>query len=185
MPRPGRLVLAACGAISIALIVWLLTSYRISEYHGDGVISDSGFWSYPRYHVALEPIPLFEASIRKYSLAGLPAEEMSLTLDVPGKSEKDRIALSKLRNKIDASVTDDQGHVVCKASGNFSDGIVENGWIITSTDSSAAIYQTVCVDIPIRKHRTYVLTVSLSDVDPDSKAIYLKPYISGGGNELP
>ncbi len=182
---PKRLGLMTLGAIPIALIVWLLTSYRISKFQGDGVISDTGFWSYPRYHVALNVIPLFETSAYKFSLAGLPPEKMTLSLDLPGKSAEDRIMLSKLRNKIDASVVDDQGHVVCKVSGFISDGITESGWIITSTNSSAAIYQKACADMPIHNHRTYVLTVRLSNVDPDSKAIYLKPYISGGGNELP
>ena len=169
----------------MALAVWLLASYRISKFHGDGIISDAGFWSYPRYHVALAPIPFFETGTYKFSLAGLPPEKMTLSLDVPGKSEKDRTKLAKLKNKIDASVVDDQGHVVCKASGFISDGITESGWIITSTNSSAAIYQRACVDMPIHKHRSYILTLSLSDVDSDSNAIYLKPYISGGGNELP
>jgi hypothetical protein len=185
MPRPRSLVLVASGGISVALMIWLLTSYRISEYHGDGAISDSGFWSYPRYSIALDPFPLFETGTHKFLLAGLPREEMSLTLDVLGKSEKDRKMLAKLRNKIEASLVDDEGHVVCKASGNISDGITEKGWIITSTDSSAAVYHRACVDVPVHNHGTYVLTVGLSDVDSDSTAIYVKPYISGGGNELP
>ncbi len=182
---PRRKGLIACGVISIALILWSVTSYRISRFRGDGVISDSGFWSYPRYHISLAPIPLFEAGAHKFSLTGLPPEEMSLILDVPGKAEKDRVILSKLKNKIDASVVDDKGHVVCKASGFISDGITENGWIITSSDSSAALYQKACVDMSVHRGRTYVLTVSLSDVDSDSKTIYLRPYLSGGGNELP
>src|SRR5579864_8597825 len=109
------------GLFFLALAIWWFFSYRISEYHGDGHIRDSGVWTYPRYHVELGQIPLFENGVHQFRLAGLPSEEMTLELIVVGKTDKDRAELTTLRTIIEAILKDDQGRVVCKAVGVPSD----------------------------------------------------------------
>jgi hypothetical protein len=172
-------------AVLIALGIWWLRSYRITDYRGDGRITDSGTWNYPRYRVELSQIPLFESGIHQFRLAGLPSDQMTLELVVVGKTGKDREELTKLRTRIDASLIDDQGHTVCNASGIPSDGIRENAWILRSTDVSAAFYNQSCVDVVIYTFRSYNLEVKLSEIDAVSPRAYLLPIVSGGGNELP
>jgi hypothetical protein len=175
----------ASGLCFLALAIWWYCSYRISEYHGDGHIRDSGVWTYPRYHVELDQIPLFENDIHRFTLAGLPSEEMTFELIVVGKTDKDRRELTRLKTNIAVSLKDDRGHLVCKAAGIPSDGLQDNAWILTSSDDRAAFYNRPCVDVRIRRQRSYTLELTLSQVDPNSPKAFLVPEISGGGNELP
>ena len=173
------------GFISLALTLWWFSSYRTSEYRGDGQIRDSGFWTYPRYHVELEKIPFYENGVHQFRLAGLPSEEMSLELVVVGKTDKDRVELTRLKTNIEATLRDDLGHVICKAAGLPSNGIRDNAWILTSSDDRAALYNHPCVDVQIHKQRSYSLELTLTQVDSGSPKAFLVPVISGGGNELP
>jgi hypothetical protein len=169
----------------IAFAIWWLWSYRITEYRGDGKITDAGTWNYPRYRIELSQIPFFESSVHQFKLAGLSSGQMTLTLDVVGKTEKNRVELTRLKTRIEATLLDDEGRTVCKAFGIPSDGTRENAWILSSSDISAAFYNQSCVDIDIHRSRSYTLAVRLIEVDPDSPRAYLVPILSGGGNELP
>jgi hypothetical protein len=142
-------------------------------------------WTYPRYHVELGQIPLFETGVHRFQLTGLPSEKMTLELVALGKAEKDRAELTGLKTKITATLVDDRGHFVCKASGSPSDGIRENAWILTSSDVSAAFYNHSCADVQIRRRTSYTLELTLTEVDSDSPKTFLAPVIAGGGNELP
>jgi hypothetical protein len=173
------------GFVLLAFAVWWFSSYRISEYHGDGHIRDSGMWTYPRYHVELGEIPLFEKGEHRFRLAGLPSEEMSLELLVVGKTENDRPELTRLKTNIEATLRDDLGQVVCHAGGVPSDGIRDNAWILASSDDRAALYNHPCVDVQVHKQRSYTLELTLTQVDSTSPKAFLIPVVSGGGNELP
>ena len=116
--------------IVLAFALWWFSSYRISEYRGDGQIRDSGVWTYLRYHVELGKIPFYENGVHQFRLVGLPSEEMTLELVVDGKSDKDRPELARLKTNIEAILRDDLGKVVCNAGGVPSDGIRDNAWIL-------------------------------------------------------
>jgi hypothetical protein len=173
------------GFISLALALWWFSSYRISEYRGDGQIRDSGFWTYARYHVELEKIPFYENGVHQFRLAGLPSEEMSLELVVVGKTDKDRVELTRPKTNIEATLRDDLGHVICNAAGLPSDGIRDNAWILTSSNDRAALYNHPCVDVQVHNQRSYTLELTITQVDSASPKASLVPVISGGGNELP
>ena len=169
----------------IGLAIWWSLSYRITEYRGDGKITDAGAWNYPRYHIELGQIPLFDSGIHEFNLTGLPSEQMTLELVIAGKTGKDRAELTGLKTKIEASLVDNEGRTACKAFGIPSDGIQENAWILTSSSTFAAFYNHACVDVDTRRTRSYTLTVRLTEVDSSSPRAYLVPILSGGGNELP
>lgn len=172
-------------ALLLALVVWWLRSYRISEYRGDGKIRDSGTWSYPRYHIELGQIPLSKTGTYQFKLAGLPSEQMSLKLLITGKTEKDRKELAGLTTKIEATLLDDTGRTVCEAFGVPSDGIQENAWIFTGSDDFAAFWNKSCLEKDIHHTKSYVLIMKLSEIDSRTPDTYLVPTLSGGGNELP
>jgi hypothetical protein len=173
------------GLVFVALAVWCFSSYRISEFYGDGHIRDSGVWTYPRYHVEFSEIPLFENGEHRFRLAGLPSEEMSLELLVVGKTEKDRAERTRLKTDIAASLKDDKGRDVCKAGGIPSDGQQGDAWIRASSDDRAALYNRACVDVQVHRKRSYILELTLTQVDHSSPRAFLVPVFSGGGNELP
>ncbi len=162
-------------ALLIAFAIWWLRSYRITEYRGDGKITDAGTWNYLRYRIELSQIPFFESGVYQFNLAGLPSGKMTLTLDSTGKTEKNRVQLTRLKTRIEATLLDDAGHTVCRAFGIPSDGIRENAWNLSSSDISAAFYNHSCVDIDIHRPRSYTLAVRLTEVDPDSPRAYLVP----------
>jgi hypothetical protein len=174
----------AAGLLCLILAIWWFWSYRISDYHGDGHIRDSGVWTYPRYNVELGQIPLFENGVHQFRLAGLPSEEMTLKLIVVGKTEKDTAELTGLNTNIEATLKDDQGRVACKAAGSPSE-LHDNAWILTSSDDRAAFYNRRCVDVEVRRQRSYTLELTLTHVDSSSPKAFLVPVISGGGIELP
>ena len=72
--------------IAVAAIVlsvaWLVLPYNVSRYRGDGVITDGGFWSYPRYRIRLPQVELTAAQTRLYKLKGLPPVPLTLKLEV-------------------------------------------------------------------------------------------------------
>jgi hypothetical protein len=180
-----RSVKWVAALISLTLALWWFSSYRVSEYHGDGQIRDSGVWTYPRYHVELGKIPFYENGVHQLRLAGLPSEEMSLELVLDGKTDKDRAELTRLKTNIEATLRDDLGKVICNATGVPSDGIRDNAWILTTSNDRASLYNHSCVDVQVHKQTSYTLELTLTRVDSASPKAFLVPVISGGGNELP
>jgi hypothetical protein len=172
-------------ALLLSLAIWWLRSYRISDYRGDGIITDAGTWNYPRYRIELGQIPFCEAGTHQFKLTGLPSEQMTLTLSISGKTDKDRAELTKSKTKIEASLVDSEGHTACKAFGIPSNGIQDNAWILASSETSAAFYHRACVDVDIQRAKSYILTVTVTDLDSDVPRFYVVPVLSGGGNELP
>jgi hypothetical protein len=183
--KKWKLTILIGAVICLMLGTWHFNSYRVARFHGAGIISDAGFWSYPRYHVEFDTIPASRNETYQFSFAGLPAEDMSLILYLPGKTESDRPSIVKLQSEIVAKLADDQSHVLCNVSGHISDGLTDSSWILTSSTNSAALYQRACTDIPMHTNRTYTLTLSVVGADLSSTTVSLKPYLSGGGNELP
>ena len=180
-----RLYLLTIAAMLIALLVWLLWPYNIRAYQGDGTISDSGFWSYPRYRVELAKISFSETGAYRFRLAGLPSEDTTLKLILVDKTDSDRALLTKLKTNISASITDDQNRIVCSVSGYPSDGISEDAWILTSSHTSAALYHRGCVDVKLSHSRIYTLKLQVNLIDPSTPNIYVVPIVTSGGNELP
>ena len=58
-------------------------------FSGDGVMTDSGFWSYPRYSITFGALEATNGAFRKYKFTGPPATRMTFGLAVGelGKTE--------------------------------------------------------------------------------------------------
>ena len=164
-------------------LAWLL-SYRISEFKGDGTISDAGLGSNPRYVVKFDQIPLHQASTHQFHLQGLPFSEMSFRMNILGKSDQDWKALTKLKTKIAVSLDDNRGHVLCSCVGVPTNSELDrNNWILTINDHQASYYHFSCLGIQLSRFKTYTLKISLTDVDPNSPEAYLVPELLDGGDE--
>lgn len=180
--------LAVLAFVVLVVGIWWLFSYHKREFKGGVSISDSGFFTYPRYHVKLGTIPLSEPGEYTFNISGLPPAPLSLQLYVLGNSDDNRTDLAQLRSLLEISITDTSGRSLCSASGRLSAAASRSqaSWVLKGGNSVApAFWQSACLDIPIHRHRSYRIVVRLKDVDPHSPRILLEPTLEGGGIELP
>jgi hypothetical protein len=160
---------------------WYGLSYHPRAFHGTGAIRDSGVFSYPRYHINLTQVPLSQGSEHRFTFTGVPPEEMWLQFDVVGKTSRDADVLAGLTTQISARLSDDQGNVLCSASGTPS----TRAWILTYSNDYAGLYNLSCTNLPMNRRRSYTLEVKVEDADARSPNTFLRPTLLGGGIELP
>ena len=170
--------------VGIALGVvgcWYALSYHSRAFRGDGAIHDSGVFSYPRYHVDLNPASLSEDGEHRYVFTGVPPEEMWLQFDVVGKTAQDATVLGSLTTQISVRLSDDQGSVLCTASGTPAN----RAWILTYSVDYAGFYNPSCTKLRMNRRKSYTLQLEVKGADANSPKAFLRPTLLGGGNEVP
>jgi hypothetical protein len=174
----GGLVILGVGAWLLwkALAYW---TYSVRDYSGDGRITDSGFWSYPRYRIELPQIQIEPRSAYRFTFKGAPPEDcgFGLSLTDPGQ----RRALQAARDKITLGVKleDDSGRVLFDVRTPLSK------WIESWSQGDSFYWHERCRECALTPHDTYILTVSVESSARDLGPIYLTPILKGGGFETP
>jgi hypothetical protein len=143
-------------------------------------MSDSGVFSYPRYHARLQPVPLDKQAQYTVALSGLPSEHMNLLFYVSGGNQAAREALQSVSAQLSVSLERAGAEPICSARGSLG-----SGWVLMSSISSAAFWQRACTDLPIRAEASYLLHLEVSPAGPNAAHLVLVPTLEGGGNELP
>ena len=171
--------------ILLVLLVWKFLwpriFYNIRAFSGDGQITDTGFWSYPRYHVEFRNVPINERSTTKFSFSGVPAEAFSFKLRI-GSAADSRLLednLDKILDKITVRVSlkDQHGNVICEASDSL------RKWYLTSSQIKECFWHNRCRDVRLSHTAAYTLEVKVDPAATDLPKILLKPVLEGGGNE--
>lgn len=173
------LVITVVGVI--LFLAWLILPYKASRYHGDGSITDTGFWSYPRYHIRLPPLDLSVDRKRRYSLRGTPPVPLTLSLQVVGPKplkEKGLDSFSTLETQVSVTITDDHGKEVIALSGPLKH------WVLATGGRYPEFWKPQGRDLRLREGSAYTLAVSV-DGESTSPPLVLAPTLEGGGNELP
>jgi hypothetical protein len=147
-------------------------------------MSDTGFWSYPRYHAPVGAFPLAEPGSYVFQFAGLPSETMSLQLYIEPFEPPDRRRFEKLPTRLEVKIVESTGTVVCEAGGSPRGGR-PGEWGMMSSATAGAFWHTACLDRKFRRGRTYALHVQVSTPDPDAPRVLLHAKLEGGGTELP
>jgi hypothetical protein len=180
--------LALGVTLFVFLSVWMWSPWAKYRYHGDGTFTDSGFFSYPRYHARFSSITLSKAEEHRYHFRGLPNEEMTLLLstdrDVAYES-KQWHELTSLQTSIEAVLRDGHGHEVCNAEGTPEDSNKDGVWVLTSGVGTAYWWHSHCNHVQLRPSESYELVVRIKIIDPRSGDIAVTPLLVGGGLELP
>jgi hypothetical protein len=180
--------LALGGALFLFLFVWMWIPWAKYRYRGDGTFTDSGFFSYPRYHVSFSRITLSKAGEYRYHFRGLPNEEMTLLLstdrDVPYESQRWR-ELTSLQTSIEVVLRDGQGHEVCNAEGTPEGSNRDGVWVLTTGVGTAYWWHWRCNHFQLLPSESYELDVRIKIVDARSGDIAVTPILVGGGLELP
>ena len=163
--------------MSLAMIA--LWPYSTREFRGDGQIRDTGFWTYPRYHVTFARISLDEPGEYIFRCSGLPPEPLTFALQVDRNSDYD--VLSGLTTIVDVRLSTADGQTVGQASGALHEWVL--AWI--GADDSGFFWHPRLRDMEAKRNQEYTLRILVKDVDPTSPPLEVQPTLSGGGNELP
>ena len=105
----------------VRLVVMWLVSYHRFELKGAAGLRDSGFFSYPRYHVRLGSVPLWQAEEYEFKVSGLPPSPLDLRLQVSDYTGANRDELTTLSTNVAVRMMDSSGKQVCEGTGSLSD----------------------------------------------------------------
>jgi hypothetical protein len=179
MNRPRKVLLTV--VLSILALLWFADEYPYLRFHGDGNFSGGPVLG---YQIKMRPIPFNQPGEYVFHFRGIPNEDMSLQLYAEGKSDQNREELTHLDTTLDALLVDQSGHVVCQASGMPRDGQNEHIWVLMS-GIDAAFWHWNCVHMPLKPSVSYTLTLRVSNVDPKTPQINLRPVLEGGQPDMP
>jgi hypothetical protein len=163
--------------LSIIASLWIADEYLSLRFRGDAFFSGGPVFG---YEIRMRPVPFYRPAEYVFHFRGLPDQEMSLQLYAEGKSEENREELTHLDTELDALLVDQNGRIVCHASGVPRDGQNEHIWVLTSGPSVAAFWHWNCTHMPLKPSVSYTLTLRISDVDPKTPKIDLLPVLEGG-----
>ena len=179
------------AATAIAIIVFaisvlmLFTSFRntlfycLSSYHGDGVIDDKGFWSYPRYYVCFESFPDESSRFHEYHIANLPQVPLSFSLEIKGEVPDERLQEFAQGFYVGVTITDKDGHT-CASYSNLLDN-----WVLCWSLVERYYWHPSLTDLEVWKYGDSLLKIETQRLGYNKETVTLEPRLSGGGNELP
>ena len=116
------MLLAALVAFGIVAVVCL--SYRKGSFKGAATVTDSGLFSYYRYHFLFHPrLVLRQKNDQTYQFRGVPTDEMTVSFAVVPFRADEADLLKSLSTTLTAELRDDRGNLVCSASGPLSESV--------------------------------------------------------------
>jgi hypothetical protein len=113
----GWLVVALLICLGIG--IWLLYAIRgylangASAFSGDGEIKDTGFWTYPRYHILLPRIPANKSGTHTFSFRGVPHSDSTFVL-VADAAQAQALADASESITIGVRLLDGLGKTLCQ-----------------------------------------------------------------------
>jgi hypothetical protein len=185
--------------LAIPLLLVLADEYPALRFRGDGQFSGGpvfGYW------VRLRPIPFHTSGDYVFHLRGMPNQDMSLQLYAEGKTDSNRSELTNLNTQLEALLVDQNGQVVCRATGIvpkenepcddckiLTDEQVmarrQREWVLMSGPGEAAYWHVNCLRMQLKSSDSYTLTLRIRPADPKTPEINLIPTLEGGQLDLP
>jgi hypothetical protein len=181
MKRSTKKVTVALMAC-IIMVLLLADEYPAMRFRGDGKFSGGPIFG---YRIEMRAIPFYQAGEYRFHFRGVPDEEMSLLLDAGGMTNGNREVLTHLGTTLDALLVDQNGRVVCKATGMPREGQNEHIWVVMSGGLEATFWHWNCVNMPLKPSASYTLDLRIANVDPKTPRVNLLPVIQGGQLDLP
>lgn len=183
MKRPRRKIYLVVLILCAVAALWFADEYPLLRFRGDATFSGGPVFG---YFIKMRPIPFAQPGQYIFHFRGLPNQKMSLLLYAQGKTGKNREELTHLGTEIDAFLSDQTGHAVCKATGPLTPyGLGHGGWILMSAVDEAAYWSEYCNYVPLKPSASYTLSLRISNVDPKTPKINLLPVLEGGQHDLP
>lgn len=98
--------------------------YAKRSFTGPATVTDTGMFSYYRYHFLFSPkLPLRQKRDQTYQFRGMPIDEMTLSFAVVPFEASQVDLLKSLTTVLSAEMRDENGRLVCLASGRLSESL--------------------------------------------------------------
>jgi hypothetical protein len=188
--RRSRQIITGVVVLAVFVVAWIRLPWRSWRYRGPGQFSDSGFVSYPRFHIRFPSLQLDRANAATFTFRGVPGERMNFQLYVQGAGEENRQELENLGTRIRATIIEETTSsapraTVCAASGSPNAISARTRWVLMTGNDFAAFWQAACLHKQFRPNATYRLTIVIEPSEVSSPKFALIPTLEGGGIELP
>jgi len=152
---------------------------------GDGVLTEGGFWSYPRYQVVFASLDVPRKPEAAFRCKGIPTARMTfgliVTADPEAGSKAGAAGLDQTwdQTMIDVKIEDGGGAPLASVHAALRD------WALSRSLSRTMLWHPSLRDLAFDRRSLYKIRVNLSRLDPAAGRLRLKPVLEGGGNELP
>jgi hypothetical protein len=193
--RLQRSPLLLSSLVALQIVVVACLPYRKASFKGPATVADSGLFSYYRYHFLFYPkLALRQKSDQIYQFRGVPNDAMTVSFVVVPFKVQEMDLLQSLTTVLTAELRDDEGRLVCLASGPLSESLrgtavqdehgrwTERHWVL---GSDGDFWNPACTEINMKHRQSYTLTVKLDRIDPRTPDKMLEPIIECGGIEVP
>src|SRR5438093_13664630 len=105
--KKKRSILIGCALLLLGAGFVHWCCYSPWECRGDGTIRDSGFWTYPRYHIEFADISLNSPGQWTWKMKGVSPVPLTLHLQMVNNGQQQ--TLSKLTTLVECELAEDQG----------------------------------------------------------------------------
>lgn len=182
----------------LLLLLQLSGCYRASKYRGSGKISDSGFFSYPRYSIAVGTVDFGKIGTKEFELKGLPHSEMTLGFQITALESLAKQFDDNIKTLVKVELRDEFNRVVIDEEASL------DKWVWSSNQMAGIkpfIYRrggdwqnknNIKPDkgwgtyFKPRTRSKYLLIIEIKETDPKIQGKFeVDVIIKGGGNELP
>jgi hypothetical protein len=179
-----KLIIGALVILAVWVLLRLASSLFAPAFRG-GELTKGPLFSYPRYHARLPVLDLGRNGSYSATFSGFPVHDVSIELELPGKTIKDFPVVSSLRSNLSLRLEDSRGRIVCSASGQLQQiNNVPHHWVLTGSYDFARLWNSDCIDLKMNPHESYRITVMVEGAD-NKTSLAVQPLLVGGGIELP
>ena len=174
---PALLILGFGCWILWKLVEWYAYSGR--AFSGDGELTDTGFWSRPRYHLTLPEVRVGADGTCTFSFRGMPVAHFWFGLALDDVAQSDALDDLADRIRVNVELRDDRGKLLCATRAPMK------AWARSWSQKRVLYWHEQCRDFVTRPDRRYTLVLTVEGDEGSSSAIRLSPILEGGGNETP
>jgi hypothetical protein len=182
----GKRAVVIFAGILLLIVTALLFGFigkNATRFSGDGVLTDSGFWSYPRYQIGFNAIHLDGRSNHVFRFRGGPSIRMWFGLELIADQKNPRPDALEMLNERDAelrvTIEGENGKLVAATREPLK------AWIIAQSSQRKLLWHPSLRDLPFTRRTSYRVTIELINDAAGTPSLFVRPILEGGGNELP
>lgn len=153
--------------------------YSTRLFSGDGEISDLGFWSYPRYRIAMPSVRLGGVASHRFTLRGLPPKSLCFGLVLDDTSTGDLLESLKGAVNVSLKVQDEHGKLLCRVEAPLGK------WVRMWSQTEIMYWHEQSRDLATDPRSTYTIDLLVDGKAPPGSVISMTPTLQGGGIDLP
>jgi len=183
MLKYSGVLLGTCAMlIAMVLLIRAKLDARV-PFEGNGILADFGAFSYPRYRVAFEPLPLSSENQTTLRVQGLPSDRMTFGLELVrggsgGLPQSDLEKLTSAAAEIRVKIETETAQILAEVNAPIGK------WEIARSTTGELLWHTALRDLSFNQGIGYKITLKLHKA-PASLQLLVRPILEGGGNELP